>query len=61
MLDLGGIGDAFKTGILHNQVRRKIVVKRDVDVFVNRRGDKEPAKLFIVRRQIRPAATEGDS
>ena len=39
----------------------KCFVQRDINVAVNRRRDEEAAEFFVIRRQIRAAAAEGDA
>ena len=61
MLQLRRRRHAFKFGILHDQIRHERLVQRDVNVTVNRRRDEKAAELFVIRRQIRAAAAEGNT
>ena len=53
--------DLLHLRILEEDPRHEPVMQQDVDVLVDRRGDEEAAVLLVVRRQVGPAAAEGDA
>ena len=61
MLQLRRVRHALQFRIFHDQIRHERFVQRDIDVFVNRRRDEKAAEFFVIRRQIRAAAAEGDA
>ncbi len=61
MLHLVDGRDPLHARVLEDQLLDERLVQRDVDVLVDGGGDDEPVVLAIVRRQIRPAAAQGDS
>ena len=61
MLDLVDVIGAFEFGIFDYDARLKRAVLREVDVFVDGRGDEEAAELTVIRRQVGAAAAEGDA
>jgi hypothetical protein len=50
--------DQFHLRILHQQFLAERLVQRDVDVFVDGRGDDEAGVFAVVRWQVRAAAAE---
>ena len=61
MFDLIDGGDALEFRILDNDLRLKRAVLRDVNVFVDRRGDEEAPVFAVVRRKVGAAAAEGNA
>ena len=61
MFDLIDGGDALEFRILDNDLGLKRAVLRDVNVFVDRRGDEEAAVFAVVRRKVGAAAAEGNA
>ena len=61
VLQLRRVRHPLQFGIFDDEVGHERFMHRDVNIFVNRRGDEEAAEFFVIRRQIRPAAAEGDS
>ena len=53
--------DALEFGVLDNQLRNEGLVERDVNVLVDRGGNEKSGMLAIVRRQVGPTASKGDS
>ena len=61
MFNFAGVGDSFEPRIFYEQIRRKVVMQRNVNIFVNCGGDKESAEILVVRRQIRAATAKSDA
>jgi hypothetical protein len=53
--------NALEFRILDDDVPLKRPVLRDVDVFVDRRGDEEAAVFTIIGRQVGATAAEGNA
>ena len=61
MFDLVDGGDALEFRVLDNDLGLKRAVLRDVNVFVDRRGDEEAPVFAVVRRKVGAAAAEGNA
>jgi hypothetical protein len=61
MLDLFDVAGLFEMRVLQKVAVDEAPVDRDVDVFVDRRGNEKTAVIVIVRRKVRPAAAQRDA
>src|SRR5271165_4024170 len=60
VLNLGCLRDTLDLGVSNNNSRRECPMDRDVDSLVDCRRNQEPAKLTVVRGEIRPTPSQTD-
>ena len=61
VLDFLDGADALQFGILEDDLRHEGLVQRDIDVFINRRGDEKAAVLTVIGGEIGSAAADGET